>query len=524
MEREIFNHPHGTYMLFVTEMAERFSYFSMRAIFVLYLIAALYERGDALHIYASYSGLIFLTPIIGGYIADRFWGERRSIVVGGTLMTVGHFLLFISACLVKQSRSGEFGFINPLIDNNLSLLFIFAGLALLIIGNGFFKPNISTMVGKLYTKDDHRRDGAYTYFYMGINIGAFLAPIISGMFGEGNWMDLSPFKWVFFVSGCVVAAATFNFKISMHKLLISPTDEPIGAPPAKIEPLNIKKTFNASPWHVILNSYLFILLFLLFSAYAYTSSDYIGALVYASAISLPVFILTDKTLTREERTNIAIISIIAVFVICFWSAYEQAGSSLTLFARDNVDRTIFGWQMPVTWFQSITPLCIILLAPVITAFWSRLHRHGKEPSLLGKQIIGMVFLSLGYLMMSVVTKSSDGQMSVSLYWLFGLYFIHTIAELCISPVGLSIVTKLSPLRFSSLLMGVWLLSNSASNIIGGQLASLMPSANKSASLFFGFAISRIDQFFMVFAVISGAAAVVMMLLWPVMHKKSNKLV
>lgn len=511
-------------MLFVTEMAERFSYFSMRAIFVLYLVAALYERSDALHIYASYSGLIFLTPLIGGYIADRYWGERRSIVVGGSLMSIGHLLLFLSAYAVKQSRSGELGMINPMINNDFSVSMVFAGLALLIVGNGFFKPNISTMVGKLYTKDDHRRDSAYTYFYMGINIGAFLAPIISGLFGEGNWSDLTPFKWVFLVSSCVLALATLNFKQAAEDLLISPDDDPIGLPPENTSNTSIKKVFVGSPWYFILNAYLFVILFIVFSLNAYSTSDYIGALVYATAISLPIFILTDSSLSKEERLNIAIICIIAVFVICFWSAYEQAGSSLTLFARDNVDRTIFGMEMPVSWFQSITPFCIILLAPVMAAFWTRLHKFGKEPSPLGKQIIGMALLSVGYYMMSKVTEATNGVIPVSLYWLFGLYFIHTIAELCISPVGLSIVTKLSPARFSSLLMGVWLLSNSASNIIGGQLAALMPSTNKTASTFFGFAITRIDQFFLVFAIISGAAAVVMLLLWPILHKKSDKLV
>lgn len=524
MNREIFNHPHGTYMLFVTEMAERFSYFSMRAIFVLYLVAALYERSDALQIYASYSGLVFLTPLIGGYIADRYWGERRSIIVGGTLMSLGHFLLFLSAYTVQQSRSGEFGVINPMINNDFSLSMVFAGLTLLIIGNGFFKPNISTMVGKLYTKDDHRRDNAYTYFYMGINIGAFLAPIICGMFGEGNWSDLSPFKWVFFVSSLVLATATLNFKLSMDDLLTSPNDDPIGMPPENKAVVSTKQVFTNSPWYIILNMYLFIILFIIFSLDAYSLSDYIGALVYATAIALPIFILTDATITKEERIHIGIICVIAIFVICFWSAYEQAGSSLTLFAKDNVDRTIGDWEMPVSWFQSVTPLCIILLAPIITIIWSKLHKFGKEPSPLGKQIIGMVLLSLGYLMMSMVTKATNGVIPVSLYWLFGLYFIHTIAELCISPVGLSIVTKLSPVRFGSLLMGVWLLSNSASNIIGGHLAALMPSTNKTASLFFGYAISRIDQFFLVFAVISGTAAVLMLLLWPIMHKKSNKLV
>lgn len=523
MDREIFNHPHGTYMLFVTEMAERFSYFSMRAIFVLYLVAALYERSDALHIYASYSGLIFLTPLIGGYIADRYWGERRSIVVGGSLMSIGHLLLFLSAYAVKQSRSGDLSLINPVINNDFSISMVFAGLALLIIGNGFFKPNISTMVGKLYSKDDHRRDSAYTYFYMGINIGAFLAPMISGLFGEGNWSDLSPFKWVFLVSSCVLALATLNFKLASEDLLISPDDDPIGLPPEKVNNIGIKKLFASSPWYIILNVYLFIGLFILFSLNAYSTSDYIGALVYATAISLPIFILTDTSLSKEERMHIGIICIIAIFVICFWSAYEQAGSSLTLFARDNVDRNVFGMEMPVSWFQSITPLCVIIIAPIIAALWTQLHKIGKEPSPLGKQIIGMALLSLGYLMMSEVTKATHGVIPVSLYWLFGLYFIHTIAELCISPVGLSIVTKLSPARFSSLLMGVWLLSNSASNIIGGQLASLMPSTNKTASMFFGVAITRIDQFFLVFAIISGTAAFIMLILWPFIHKKSNKM-
>lgn len=215
-------HPKGLYLLFATEMAERFSYYGMRALFTLYMVAALFSTTDAFQIYGSYTGLVYLTPLLGGYIADRYWGNNRSIIVGGVIMAIGQFLMFASACVVKQSifkdpLSG--GVIDPSVDNFLSRMLMFSGLAALILGNGFFKPNISTMVGDLYEPTDHRKDAAFTIFYMGINVGALIAPFVCGGVGTGSWNDPSKFKWAFFCAGCAMVLSIVIFASLKHKYL-----------------------------------------------------------------------------------------------------------------------------------------------------------------------------------------------------------------------------------------------------------------------------------------------------------------
>ena len=204
-------HPKGLYLLFVTEMAERFSYYGMRALFVLYMVSAFFSNEYASQIYGSYTGLVYLTPLLGGYIADRYWGNRKSIIAGGMLMAIGQFLMFLSACFVKQSIMQEGGSIDANVDNGFSLFLMFAGLGFLIFGNGFFKPNISTMVGDLYEKTDSRKDSAFTIFYMGINVGAFIAPLICGSLGNGNWANPANFKWGFFCAGVAMVLSIVVF-------------------------------------------------------------------------------------------------------------------------------------------------------------------------------------------------------------------------------------------------------------------------------------------------------------------------
>lgn len=355
------SHPRGLYLLFVTEMAERFSYYGMRALFVLYLVAAFFDSAMASQIYGSYTGLVYLTPLLGGYIADRYWGNRRSIIAGGLMMAAGQFLLFASACFVKQSIFKENVAIDSSVDNSLSLFLLFAGLVGLILGNGFFKPNISTMVGDLYAHGDTRKDSAFTIFYMGINCGAFVAPFICGTLGEGSWSDLSPFKWGFFCAGIAMILSVVVFTLFKNKYLVTPEGLQIGLPPAVSE-LRHEKDHEAelqhqneahranSPirlWGCLIGT---IVLFCLVAFLpeegqtiaerfsANTVNDYITAAIYAIAIGLPVFIITDRGLTTQEKKHIGVIYIVAVFVIFFWSAFEQAGSSLTIFADRQVDR------------------------------------------------------------------------------------------------------------------------------------------------------------------------------------------
>ena len=523
-------HPKGLYLLFVTEMAERFSYYGMRALFVLYLVAAFYDSSMASQIYGSYTGLVYLTPLLGGYIADRYWGNRRSIVFGGLVMAVGQFLMFASACLVKQSIFTENGPIDESVDNTLSLWLMFGGLACLIFGNGFFKPNISTMVGDLYEPVDHRKDSAFTIFYMGINTGALLAPFVCGTTGNGNWADPSAFKWGFFCAGVAMIISVVVFVLLRDKYLVTPEGLQIGLAPAQSE-LRKEKDAEAkaaaedagkvqvanSPvrmWGCIIGA---IVLFVLFSLNVESFNDYISAAIYAISIALPVFIITDRGLTHVEKCRIGVIYIIAVFVIFFWSAFEQAGSSLTIFAEKQCDRFIGDWEMPTTFFQSINPVTVVVFAPIIATLWEMLNKYKLEPFSPAKQAIGLALLAIGYVVIAVATYGVEPGQKVSMWWLFALYFIHTMGELCLSPIGLSMVNKLSPARLASLLMGVWFMSNAAANILAGMLATLLPEGDQTKS-FCGFEITNLTEFFGLFAVMAGVASIVLFALCPLLKR------
>jgi POT family proton-dependent oligopeptide transporter len=528
-------HPKGLYLLFVTEMAERFSYYGMRALFVLYLVAAFFNSADASQIYGSYTGLVYLTPLLGGYIADRYWGNRRSIIVGGIVMAIGQFLMFASACVVQQSiftDPAAGGVISNQVNNGLALTLMFIGLGALIIGNGFFKPNISTMVGDLYAPQDHRKDSAFTIFYMGINTGALIAPLVCGsVASNGNWMNPGAFKWGFFCAGVAMILSVVVFMLGKKKYLNTPEGLAIGLPPSKSPLMHLKdlkeeqehaaqhvEKVKNSPlrlWGCLIGA---IVLFVVFSLEVDNFNDYISAAIYAISIALPIFIITDKGLSNVEKQRIGVIYIIAVFVIFFWSAFEQAGSSLTIFADQQCDRTIGNWEMPTTWFQSINPIVVVAFAPIMATLWETLAKHKMEPASPVKQAIGLLLLAIGYAIIAFGTNGlADGQ-KASMWWLFALYFIHTIGELSLSPIGLSMVNKLSPIHLASLLMGVWFMSNAASNILAGKLATLLPTAEQPVHSFLGFQITNLTDFFTLFAVMAGAAAVLLFCLCPLLKK------
>lgn len=501
-------HPKGLYLLFVTEMWERFSYYGMRALFMLYMVQALlFDKEMASQVYGSYTGLVYLTPLIGGYIADRYWGNRRSIVIGAVTMAIGQFLLFLSACYFHHIEMAKY--------------LMFCGLGLLILGNGFFKPNISTMVGRLYTADDSRKDAAFTIFYMGVNVGSTLAPLVCGL--VGNTGHPEDFKWGFLASSLGMLLAATVFQVFKNKYICDPEGNPVGMPPARQDAATGKAHATASSGQqnqkrTFLMGAGIVLLTLLFSvnwsgdaAHLFADADWIGSLIYATVIVMPLVIITDKSLTRTEQVRIGVIYIIAFFVIFFWAAYEQAGASLTFFADEQTDRTIGGWEMPAAYFQSFNPIMIVTLAPLFAAFWSFLGRHGIEPSSPRKQAIGLFLLSMGYLFIAFGVKNVEPGVKVSMIWLTGLYLIHTMGELCLAPIGLSLVYKLSPARFSSLLMGVWYLSTSAANKFAGLLSGFYPEKGISKS-FMGYPIENLYDFFMLFVFMSGTAAVILFLL------------
>lgn len=455
-------HPKGLYLLFVTEMAERFSYYGMRAVFTLYMVAALFTVESASEIYGYYTGLVYLTPLLGGYIADRYWGNRRSIIVGGMLMTFGQFLMFLSASFVQPAIKEAEGMIDPTVNNQLAIICMMEGLFFLILGNGFFKPNISTMVGSLYRPDDQRKDSAFTIFYMGINVGATLGPLTCGIF-EGDYLNPMRFKWAFLCACIAMLASTLIFYLLKNKYLMDYEGNAIGTKPKLQE-----KTER-------------------------------------------------QQLTRKEKQHIVVIFIIAAFVIFFWAAYEQAGVSLTYFADQQTDRHIFGWEMPTSYFQSFPAIFVVLLAPFMNLAWEVLRRFGHEPSSVMKQAIGLAFLSIGYMLIAFGVKDLGPNVKVSMLWLTGLYFIHTLGELSLSPIGLSLVSKLSPKHLASLMMGIWFMSTAVSNMLAGQLATLYPDGS-SKSLFGIIEIASLHDFFMMFVVLSGVAAIALACISPLLNR------
>ena len=439
-------HPKGLYLLFATEMWERFSYYGMRAIFVLFMVKALLmDKEAASSLYGSYTGLVYLTPLIGGYIADRYWGNRRAIISGGILMACGQFAMFFSGALFSQSMAS-------------ATLLMYIGLGALIAGNGLFKPNISSMVGQLYPKGDKRVDAAFTIFYMGINAGALLAPLVCGTLGDtGNPHD---FKWGFLAAGCGMMFSLTIFSIFKRRHLVTPQGQQIGLQPK----LHRDADGNA---------------------------------------------IKHQPLTRVEIERLAVILIVSAFVIFFWSAFEQAGASLTFFAEEQTNRNLLGFVIPASYFQSINPVTIVVCAPIFAWIWSKLGSRGLEPSSPAKMAIGLLFLSIGYLVIAFGVQGLQPGVKVSMMWLTSLYMLHTFGELSLSPIGLSLVVKLSPARFTSLMMGIWFLSNAAANKFAGTLSGLYPEPGKPAPQFLGHAINNLHDFFMLFVLMAGAAALVL---------------
>lgn len=504
-------HPKGLYLIFATSTAERFSYYGMRAIFILFLTQALlFDKEHAASIYGSYTGLVYLTPLIGGYIADKYWGIRRSVFWGAMMMAAGQFLMFFSASMLSNVQ--------------LSQWLMYGGLTFLILGNGCFKPTVTSLVGQLYVPGDRRLDSAYTIFYMGVNVGSFLAPLVCGYFGETG--DPNDFKWGFLVAAIVTVFTVVLFETQKNKYLIGPDGQPLGIiPDAKKEQMNNRteqrtKEQSAEDRSKRLRNYVILgalaVALAVFFHWCF-GNDWISIGIFTACIVFPVSILLEGSLTKIERSRIFVIYIIAFFVIFFWAAYEQAGASLTLFASEQTDRVILGWEMPASWIQSFNPFFVVILAAIMPGVWEALGKRGVEPASPTKQAIGLLLLSLGYLVICFGVKDVQPGIKVGLIWLTGLYFIHTLGEICLSPIGLSMVNKLSPVRFASLMMGIWYLSTATANKFAGTLSGLYPEAGKVKTLL-GYPIESMYDFFMVFVVMSGIASLILFLLTKKLQK------
>lgn len=500
-KQEKLKHPKGLYFVFGTAMSERFSYYGMRAIFTLYLIKALLmDKELASLVYGNYTGLVYLTPLIGGYVADKYIGMRRSILWGAILMIIGQLMMFVSALYYQNT--------------DMSRLMMYSGLGALIFGNGFFKPNITTMVGGLYEPGDKRLDSAFTIFYMGVNVGAFIAPLVVGFLGDtGNPED---FKWGFLASAIGMFFSLILFVGWKNKYLIGPNGEQLGIVAAgKVEGNQSEQSSVASKT-TSQNIFEFAGWALgavaLFAVFRYALDfDFTGAAIFATCIIVPAYIISDRSLTKIERQRIGVIYIIAFFVIFFWSAFEQAGASLTYFADEQTDREIFGWTMPASYFQSFNPVFIVLMGLAFSNLWIWLGKRNMDPASPIKQAFGLFFLAIGYLVIAIGVKDIEPGAKVSILWLTGLYFIHTMGELMLSPIGLSMVNKLAPIRFASLLMGVWYLSMATANKFAGILSGLYPEEGVP-KYFVGIQIETLYDFFMLFVVMSAVAAVILLLL------------
>jgi len=450
-------HPKGLYVLFYTEMWERFSYYGMRAILVLYMTKALlFDVARASTIYGNFTGLAYLMPLAGGYIADRWWGNRRSILVGGIIMSLGQFLMFLSASFYD--------------DPALAHPLMWAGLGVIIAGTGLFKANIASMVGSLYAPDDKRKDSAFTIFYMGINIGAFLAPLVAG--GLGDTDNPADFRWGFLSAAVGMAIGTVIFQIYKDNHVVDSNLQPLGLPPAD------RKRSGQDP-------------------------------------------AKDAPLVREDYERVAVIFILSFFVVFFWAAFEQAGASLTVFADRQTNRDLLGWTIPASFFQSINAVAIVLFAPVFAWLWSKLAARNLDPSTPVKMSFGFVLMGLGYLVIAFGVKDVDPAAKVSMMWLVSLYLLHTFGELCLSPIGLSAVSKLSPVKFASLMMGVWYLASSMANKLAGVLSSFYPEEGKPAPVLLGYEINNLHEFFVIFIFMSVSAGVLLFFLAKPISKWSH---
>jgi proton-dependent oligopeptide transporter, POT family len=467
-------HPKGLWVLFGTEMWERFNFYGMRTLLTLFIVAALgYSKEQSSIIYGGFLGLSYLTPMLGGFIADKFLGNRYCIILGGTIMALGQLFLFFSASAF--SGSPEFA---------RTLLYI--ALGLLIFGNGFFKPNISSMVGSLYPKTEKNKlDTAFTIFYMGINLGAFLGQLICPLLGDVKDADdvrnIFAFKWGFLASCIAMIIGTITFFVLKDRYVVTPDGKAIGGLPSKNSASDYEdeaQNASFSNTSLIAAGAAFVCLFLVFNMLF--GQNLIYSAIYGGGLSLAFLILTDKSLTKIERDRILVIYIVSFFVIFFWAAFEQAGSSLTFIADNQTDRHVFGWNMPPSMVQIFNGIFVVIFAIPMSILWDKLRASGKEPISPFKQAIGLALIALSYFIIANNVKTlGSGLLAVK--WLILLYFIQTIGELCLSPIGLSLVGKLAPRRFASLLMGVWFLSNASGYALAGTLGSILPPSNEEMS-------------------------------------------
>ncbi len=475
-------HPRGLYVLFSAEMWERFSYYGMRAILVLYLTKRLgYARPDALYLYASYTGLVYLTPLLGGFLADRYLGQRKAIFVGGLLMALGHFVMAFEP-------------------------YLYMALGLIILGNGFFKPNISTMVGQLYPVGDARRDSGYTIFYMGINLGAAIAPLVCGALAENPKIG---WHYGFGAAGVGMVLGLLTFLFLQHSLgkggyppgrdaenpqfqsidifhVLALTLLGVGSVYIAMKPMAAISTATGKyAWLVDLSYWVLLAL-----GYSLLTRLICGK-TQKSSTAVPVESNGDygrasrdgteadprqAPFTMVDLQRIFVILIVALFSIVFWMAFEQAGGTLTLFADQKTHRVVFGREFPASWYQSVNPFLIIAIAPLASLLWNWVDRTRYALPSSAKMGLGLVILGLGVVIMAYADKQALKLGKVGPQWLAFVYLMYSLGEICLSPIGLSLVNKLAHPKVASIMMALWFLCTAAANFLAGRLEHLLESS------------------------------------------------
>jgi POT family proton-dependent oligopeptide transporter len=497
-------HPPGLFLLFLVEMWERFSYYGMRGLLVLYLIRSVHgdEQGfnpgrgwtqeKASILYGWYTGLAYLFPILGGIFADKLIGTHRSMVVGGLLIALGHIVLGLSG-------------IGELAQSDVGMATFVFGLALIVLGTGHFKPSVSVMVGQLYKQGDPRRDAAFTIFYMGINLGAFLCAFVCGTLGE-------KVGWHYgFASAAVGMLLGLGLYMSLRPKYLRGIGEP-NTGRGRIAPVFIGTgILLAAAFGVIYHRGW------LANLEGFMTPTVTGVIAGLVLVASLAFILSQPP---GDRGPVATIFIFMMFNAFFWIAFEQAGSSINVFTEQKTDRFLAGWEVPATWFQSVNAGLIFIMAPLFAAMWTALGRRHMNPSQPVKISLGLIFLGVGYFFMVWAGKVATGNAAkASMMLILLTYFWHTVGELCLSPTGLSYVTKAAPVRFVSLLMGIWFISSFIANLGGGIVASKVEAIEQGRIELFWYRWIKFGgqaDFFFLFVVTSIGAGLVILVLTPLM--------
>ncbi len=497
---DIFGHPRALYILFFTELWERFSYYGMRALLIFYLTQHfLFSDRKAYLIYGAYTALNYVTPLIGGILADRYLGSVKAVTFGAILLVLGHFgMAFEGPESVRQGAE--------VVHNPFYLDIFYLSLALIITGVGFLKANISTLVGALYEQEDPRRDSGFTIFYMGINLGAFFSALLCGWLGQ-------TYGW-----GYGFGLAGFGMLFGLFVFLRGSGLLKGHAHPPDQQQLKERVFAGLSRETLI---YLGGLLGVVVIWQLIQHQELVGQVLLgmgAVAIMLMlVYAFTDCD--KVDRDRMLVLSVLIVFSVLFWSLFEQAGSSLNIFADRSVDRSFFDMEIPASMFQSLNAFFIFTLAPVFSALWIWLAKRGREPSTPAKFGLGILLVGLGFLALVFGSKFSGENGLTSIVWLVLIYFLHTTGELCLSPVGLSVVTKLSLKKIVGMMMGIWFLAFAAANFISGKIAVMTGAIDTGGQI-----IDQVDRTARVIEVYSNvgwfavAVSVILFLMVPLLKK------